>query len=375
MKTIVDRAELLRALTHMHLQNVVERRNTIPILSNLRMEAFEGQLRLTATDMDIEVVQLVPVTMEAPGATSVPAHLFYEGCQKLSEGAHVMLDGTQVENRMLLDCGPTHYEFPTLPSGDFPVMSAQDFSHSFTLPVAELRRLIDKVRFATGTEEARHYLNGIYFHVVDADGSDVLRAVATDGHRLARADAEPPDGAADMPGIIVSRKTVTVLRRMLDDADEDIRVEASESRVRFSLGTVVMTSKLVDGTYPDYQRVIPQSNDKVIDVETSGFTKAVGRMTMVTAGDSSNPVKLAVNGSRMEVSAVGQDGASGQEELEVSYAGPALAIGFNARYVMEMSQNFDGERTSFRVGDPAKAVVFNDPHDERLLYVLMPVRV
>lgn len=265
MKLSIERAVLLRALAH--VQSVVERRNTIPILSNVRLEAKDGQLHLAATDMDLEVVEAVSADLQVAGSTTAPAHVLYDICRKLPEGSEVALDATGDAGRLSIACGRIHFRLPCLPPEDFPVMSGGDFSHKFALPASELRRMIDKTRFAISTEETRYYLNGIYLHGADAESGPMLRAVATDGHRLARIDSEQPDGAAGMPGIIVPRKAVGELRKLVDEIDGAVEIELSDTKIRFAFDTVVLTSKLIDGTFPDYERVIPSNNDKTLEAD------------------------------------------------------------------------------------------------------------
>ncbi|MBT5434813.1 MAG: DNA polymerase III subunit beta [Alphaproteobacteria bacterium] len=372
MKLAIERAVLLRALAH--VQSVVERRNTIPILSNVRLEASDNSLRLTATDMDLEVVEAVPADLQVAGATTAPAHVLYDICRKLPEGSEVALDATGDSGRLSISCGRIHFRLPCLPPEDFPVMSGSDFSHSFALPASELRRLVDKTRFAISTEETRYYLNGIYLHSAETDGGPMLRAVATDGHRLARIDSEQPDGAGGMPGIIVPRKAVAELRKLVDEIDGAVAIELSDTKIRFAFDTVVLTSKLIDGTFPDYERVIPQGNDKMLEMSAASFIQAVDRMAAIST-DKSRSIKLALEPERLVLSANSPDSASGEEELPVDYDGPSIEIGFNSRYVLEMAQNFEGEQIRFRMADAVSPTIVHDTSDDRTLYVLMPMRV
>jgi DNA polymerase III subunit beta len=372
MKLSIERSVLLRALAH--VQSVVERRNTIPILSNVRLEAKDGQLHLTATDMDLEVVEAVSADLQVAGSTTAPAHVLYDICRKLPEGSEVALDATGDAGRLSIACGRIQFRLPCLPPEDFPVMSGGDFSHDFALPASELRRLVDKTRFAISTEETRYYLNGIYLHSTDADSGPMLRAVATDGHRLARIDSEQPDGAAGMPGIIVPRKAVAELRKLVDEIDGAVSIQLSDTKIRFAFDTVVLTSKLIDGTFPDYERVIPSNNDKTLEADAASFVQAVDRMAAIST-DKSRSIKLAIDKNRLVLSANSPDSASGEEELPADYDGPSLEIGFNSRYVLEMAQNFEGERMRFQMSDAVSPTIVNDSNDDRTLYVLMPMRV
>ena len=372
MKLSIERAVLLRALAH--VQSVVERRNTIPILSNVRLEAKDDSLRLTATDMDLEVVEAVPADLQVAGATTAPAHVLYDICRKLPEGSEVALDATGDNGRLSIACGRIHFRLPCLPPEDFPVMSGGDFSHSFALPASELRRLIDKTRFAISTEETRYYLNGIYVHAAKSESVAVLRAVATDGHRLARFEMPLPSGAEEIPGVIVPRKTVNELRKLIDESDEPVEISLSETKVRFAFGDTVLTSKLIDGTFPDYERVIPSGNDKVMEVDCKSFAQAVDRVSTISS-EKSRAVKMTVASGAVTLSATSPENGSAEEDLAVSYDGPDLEIGFNSRYLLDIAQQIEGDGAQFAMSDAASPTIVRDVADASALYVLMPMRV
>src|SRR6202162_5538383 len=215
MKLTIERAALLRALGH--VQSVVERRNTIPILSNVLLRAESGELALSATDMDLEIVAGVSVEAGRQGATTAPAHTLYDIVRKLRAGAQIELESAGDKGAMTLRSGRSTFTLACLPPEDYPLMAGGDLAHSFTLSAAELKRLIDRTRFAISTEETRYYLNGIFFHAAKTNDVAMLRAVATDGHRLARMEIPLPEGAAGMPGVIVPRKTVSELRKLIDE--------------------------------------------------------------------------------------------------------------------------------------------------------------
>ncbi len=215
MRVTLERSELLKSLTHVH--RVVERRNTIPILSNVLMRAEGGALKLKATDLDLEALETVPAMVERPGATTVPAHMFYDIVRKLPDGAQVGLETSTDGATLSIISGRSRFALQMLPESDFPDITVGELTHKFTLKAAALKTLIERTQFAISNEEIRYYLNGIFLHTVDAPGAKRFRAVATDGHRLARADVAAPDGAAGMPGIIVPRKTVGEIQRLMDD--------------------------------------------------------------------------------------------------------------------------------------------------------------
>ncbi len=371
MKLTIERAELLRSLSH--VQSVVERRNTIPILSNVKLQAADGRLSLNATDMDLDIVDAVDADVATPGATTVPAHTLYEIVRKLAEGAQVELD-SDGSGQLALTSGRSRFTLACLPTEDFPVMAGGDLPHAFSLAAGDLRGLVDRTRFAISTEETRYYLNGIYLHKAQRDGVDVLRAVATDGHRLASVDVPLPDGAAAMPGIIVPRKTVAELRKLIDETVDEVAVALSETKIRFSFDDAVLTSKLIDGTFPDYERVIPVNNDKRMEVDRRLFAAAVDRVSAISS-EKSRAVKLSLNNGTLELSATSPDAGSAKEELEVSYQGEPLEIGFNSRYLLDITQQIAGDNADFAMADAASPTVLREMGDDSAIYVLMPMRV
>ncbi|MEO1194481.1 MAG: DNA polymerase III subunit beta, partial [Pseudomonadota bacterium] len=335
MKLTIDRAVLLKALAH--VQSVVERRNTIPILSNVLLDAGPAGLAMTATDMDLTIVETAAAEVATPGAITAPAHTLYDIVRKLPEGADVALEADGEQGQVVLTAGRSRFSLATLPRDDFPAVPASDLPHSFTLPADALKNLIDRTRFAISTEETRYYLNGIYLHDTAVDSVPLLRAVATDGHRLARFEIPLPEGGESMPGIIVPRKAVAELRKLLEEAEGGIEVALSETRIRFTLTDTVLTSKLIDGTFPDYERVIPSGNDRIMDVDCKSFRASVDRVSTISS-EKSRAVKLELADSQLRLSANAPEAGSAQEELEVDYAGPGMDIGFNSRYLMEVAQ-------------------------------------
>lgn len=371
MKLTIERAALLRTLAH--VQSVVERRNTIPILSNVLIEADNGRLRLTATDMDLTIVDAVAADIGDAGATTAPAHTFYDIVRKLPEGAQIEISTGGDDARLALRAGRSRFTLATLPKEDFPAHSEADLQHRFQLQPKELQNLIDRTRFAISTEETRYYLNGIYVHASQGDGG-ALRAVATDGHRLARFEMPLPDGAADIPGVIVPRKTVNEVRKLLDEADEPIEISLSDTRIRFAIGETVLSSKLIDGTFPDYERVIPTGNDKVVKVDCRTFEEAVDRVSTIST-EKSRAVKLAIDDGTVTLSATSPENGTATEEVEVSYSGPGLEIGFNSRYLLDIAHQIEGDSAEITLADAASPTIVRDAADMSALYVLMPMRV
>ncbi len=372
MRLTIERAALLRALGH--VQSVVERRNTIPILSNVLLRAEDGKLALSATDMDLEMVATVGALGTRSGATTVPAHTLYDIVRKVREGAQIELEASGDKGAMTLRSGRSTFTLACLPPEDYPLMTGGELANNFTLSSADLRRLIDRTRFAISTEETRYYLNGIYLHAARSNDVSMLRAVATDGHRLARMEIALPEGAAGMPGIIVPRKAVTELRKLLDEVDQDVMISLSDTKIRFAFGATVLTSKLIDGTFPDYDRVIPTGNDRILEVNCKEFAEAVDRVSTIST-EKSRAVKLSIERNSLTLSATSPENGTATEELEVRYTAGPLEIGFNSRYLLDIADQIEGEGARFAMADAGSPTVVADVSDASALYVLMPMRV
>jgi DNA polymerase III subunit beta len=372
MKVTVERAELLKSLGHVH--RVVERRNTIPILANVLVKADRGKLSLKATDLDLEVIDSTAAEVSPGGSTTVPAHMFYEIVRKLPEGAQIILEGSGDRAVLSLRAGRSRFTLQTLPESDFPDLAAGEMSHSFKLGAADLKRLIDKTQFAISTEETRYYLNGIYLHSAGTAKAAMLRAVATDGHRLAQVELPLPEGAAGMPGIIVPRKTVGEVQRLIETGEGEIAIELSAGKIRFTIGNVVLTSKLIDGTFPDYARVIPVNNDKSLIVDKKDFEAAVDRVSTVSS-ERGRAVKLSITGGRLVLSVTNPDSGSATEEIEVEYGADPLDIGFNSRYLLDIAAQIEGEVAVLKLADAGSPTLIQDKDAKGALYVLMPMRV
>jgi DNA polymerase III subunit beta len=372
MRVTLERSNLLKSLNHVH--RVVERRNTIPILSNVLLTAEGQSLQLKATDLDLEVTEATGAIVEQAGATTVPAHLLYDIARKLPEGAEVMLSTGADGASMTVVSGRSSFRLQCLPQSDFPELTAGNFTHSFRLDSQALKRLIERTQFAISTEETRYYLNGIFLHVMESDGSARLRAVATDGHRLARAEMAAPAGSEGMPGIIVPRKTVAELQKLVDEPDVVVTVELSDAKIRFTVGSVVLTSKLIDGTFPDYQRVIPSGNDKQLTIDRKTFAEAVDRVSTISS-ERGRAVKLAIGNGQVTLTVNNPDSGSATDEIAADYESDPIEIGFNARYLLDITGELTGDEAVFMLADAGSPTLVRDTGDRDVLYVLMPMRV
>jgi len=370
MKATIERATLLKSLGH--VQSVVERRNTIPILSNVLIEATgDGSLRLVATDLDLQIVEVVAAAVDQPGAITVSAHTLFDIARKLPEGSQVQLSAA--DGKMLVVAGRARFNLQTLPKDDFPMIAEGELPTKFELPAETLKQIIDKTRFAISTEETRYYLNGIFLHVQD-EGQPVLKAAATDGHRLARVTIGRPDGAEGMPDIIVPRKCVGELRKLLDEVDGSVEINLSSTKIRFGLGTAILTSKLIDGTFPDYNRVIPTGNDKLLKLDPRSFMDGVDRVATI-ASEKTRAVKMAVERDKITLSVTSPENGTAAEEVPGDYSATPLEIGFNARYLLDILGQIDGDAVEVHLADAAAPTLIRENDKAAALYVLMPMRV
>ena len=375
MKATIERATLLKGLSH--VQSVVERRNTIPILSNVLIEATaEGGLKLMATDLDLQINETIAAAVDQPGATTVSAHTLFDICRKLPEGSQVSL--AAADGKMTIMAGRAKFQLGTLPRDDFPVIAEGELPVSFELAAETLKQIIDKTRFAISTEETRYYLNGIFWHVSDDGGSNgagpVLKAAATDGHRLARITLPRPDGAEGMPDVIIPRKCIAELRKLLDEIDGSVGVSLSATKIRFDLGQALLTSKLIDGTFPDYSRVIPTGNDKILKIDPRSFEEGVDRVSTI-ATEKTRAVKMALDRDKIILSVTSPENGTAAEEVPGDYTALGFEIGFNSRYLLDILGQLHGDTIEVHLADAAAPTLIRENDKSAALYVLMPMRV
>ncbi|WP_019515255.1 DNA polymerase III subunit beta [Sphingomonas sp. Mn802worker] len=366
MKATIERATLLKGLSH--VQSVVERRNTIPILSNVLIEAVEGSLRLMATDLDLQINESVPAAVDQQGSITVSAHTLFDIARKLPDGAQVSLSAA--DGRMAIVAGRARFSLGTLPRDDFPVIAEGELPTSFELPAETLKQIIDKTRFAISTEETRYYLNGIFLHLSD----DVLKAAATDGHRLARVTVAKPEGSDGMPDVIVPRKCIGELRKLLDEVDGSVGVSLSSTKIRFDLGSAILTSKLIDGTFPDYSRVIPTANDKILKLDPKSFMEGVDRVSTI-ATEKTRAVKMGLDRDRITLSVTSPENGTAAEEVPGDYTSAPFEIGFNSRYLLDILGQIDSDLVEVHLADAAAPTLIRENDKSPALYVLMPMRV
>jgi len=375
MEFKINSTDLLKALSHIH--GIVEVRHTLPILSNIILEAKDDKLILSSTNLDIYCSDKIKAEVLKSGEISVSAVTFFEIIKRLPSGSEVLMMMEEGENEIRLTCGRSKFNLSTLKTDDFPIISDSDLSTNFVLSADELIRIIDKTKFAVSNEETRYYLNGIFLHKAERNSIQFLRAVATDGHRLAQYDIPLPQGAEDITGIIIPKKTIYELRKVLDDANGDVSVSLNENKIKFSFNDLKVVSKVIDGTFPDYTKVIPQKNDKNFKTNNSDLKNAIDRVSAVAANEESKSkaIKFCIENNSLSLSVESQSKGSANEMIDVNYSGDKVDIGFNSKYIIDICNEVDGDEISISLSDSISPAIILDKTDENLFFVLMPMRI
>ena len=375
MEFKINSSDLLKALSHIH--GIVEVRHTLPILSNIILKAKDNELTLSSTNLDIYCADKIKAEVSIAGEISVSAVTFFEIVKRLPSGSEVMMTMEEGENEIILKCGRSKFNLSTLKTDDFPIISDNDLSTNFVLSAEELIRIIDKTKFAVSNEETRYYLNGIFLHKADRNSIQFLRAVATDGHRLAQYDIPLPQGAEEITGIIIPKKTIFELRKVLDDANGDVSISLNENKIKFTFNDLKIISKVIDGTFPDYTKVIPQNNNKNFTTNNNELKNAIDRVSAVAANEESKSkaIKLSLEDNKLNLSVESQSKGSANEIIDISYDGDKVDIGFNSKYIIDICNEVDGEEVDISLLDSVSPAIILDKTDENLFFVLMPMRI
>ena len=371
MKISIERNLLLNSLAH--VQNIVEKRHTVPILSNILIDTNKNNLIISATDMDIVFTEVVKSTIIEEGSITTSAHTLYEIVRKITEGNEIELisnDG----NRLSIRSGNSKFSLSCLPKEDFPKIEEINVENDFDIKAEILKKIIDKTRFAISTEETRYYLNGVYIHFVEINNQKKLRAVSTDGHRLAKFETNFPEGVDNIPGVIIPKKTIVELRKLLDEFEDEVKISLNQNKIVFYFKDITLSSKLIDGSFPDYEKVIPKDNDKSFLVENKTIYEAVDRVSTVSS-EKSKSVKLLISNNLVSLSSNSAETGSGAEDITVEYSGEKIEIGYNAKYLLEIIKQIEGNKIAFKLQDSSSPSIIHDPEDEDALYILMPMRV
>ena len=372
MKFKVEKINLFKSLSH--VQSIVEKKNTLPILSNILIEAKDNFLVLSSTDMDISITDKIPCNVVEEGSTTISAHTFYDIIRKLSDSSEIEIISNDGKI-MTLRAGKSKFSLGCLPKEDFPLIEIGSLDNELSIDSQNLLKLLDKTRFAISNEETRYFLNGIYFHNIIKGDKSILSLVATDGHRLAKFDYTSDNhDMQKIPAVIIPKKTINELYKLLITFDGDIRINLDSNKIIFFVGNTILISKLIDGNFPDYHRVIPSDNKNVLKVNRSSFSLAVDRVSTITS-DKSPVIKFTLLKDIMNMSSVNSENGAATEDISTIYSGEKLEIGFNSKYILEMINNLDAEEIILNFKDSSSPVTAIEATNPGLIYVLMPMRV
>lgn len=362
MKLTIEKTALVALLSK--LTGAVERRNTIPVLSHVALYAGKDMLTGRATNLDIEVSASVPVTTYQEGSTTVPATLLATVASKMPNGALITLE--LKKDVMHVSAGKTKFDLPTLPISQFPEIASEEYANTLTIPSYELHRVFDLTSKSQSTEETKYYLNGTYLHHIDGR----MRGVSTDGHRLSRIDGPQ---VPEFAGVIVPAKACAEVMKLLDAGD--VVISVSDTKIRFDTGSTVLTSKVVDGTFPAYERAIPTDNPNHV-LADAGLIKAASDRVAAIADSRTNGVRVQVFGNAMRMSVQTSAGTASEDEVEVQHDGADIDTGFNSKYLAEVLTNCKGQEVRLEFGDKAVAPLVIRPVDDTdALYVVMAMRI
>ena len=372
MEFSVFRQVLIRALGHM--QSIVEKRATLPILMNVKIEAADD-LILSATNVDLELVEHVAADITLGGKITVPVQMLYDIVRKLPDDAEISFK--QSGDQLVVSSGRAVFRLPTLPAENFPAMAGSNLTTKFQMTTGDLAHLINQTKFAIPTDDVRYHLGGIYFHIAEEGEEKKLTAVATDAQRMALCAMPAPAGSADMPSVILPRRVIGELSKLLEDANvDDVLVELSDTKARFTVGSATLTSKLVDAQYPNYRVVIPKGNDKIAILDRKQFINAVD-LVSVASVDKTKSVQLTFSMNKLVINASSPDAGTATQELDIEYNGDAsFTVVFNVKFLLDVAGQVEGEKFQMEMQDPLAPTKINSvDKDTDALYVLMPMRM
>ncbi|MGH8373139.1 MAG: DNA polymerase III subunit beta [Gammaproteobacteria bacterium] len=347
---------------------VVERRQTMPILANLLLSVTNKSLSVTATDMEVELVAEIQVEASDQGEVTVPARKLLDICRALPEGASVSV--ALDKGRLVLRSGRSRFSLATLPAADFPAVEDIRVQRNFSLLQKQLRGLINRTAFSMAQQDVRYYLNGLLLETSDSR----LRAVATDGHRLALCDLETDMGEMPAQQVILPRKGVLELLRLLSDTDDTAKVELGTNHIRVQLPGIRFTSKLIDGRFPEYDRVVPKGGDKIITVERQALREALTRAAILS-NEKYRGIRLNLGEGSLRIQAHNPEQEEAEDEVEVQYKGAELEIGFNVTYLLDALAALNAEQVILTMTDSNSSCLIQEPNGEDCRYVVMPMRL
>ena len=371
MKFKILRSSFFKTLSH--LQGVVDKKNSLPILANILIEAKDDQLKLSSTDMDISIVEKIDCNVLEDGSTTINSQILYDVVRKIDDNSEIEIISNNGKLLSLRSDG-SRFSLACLPKEDYPIIEKDNSGINITLNSKILFKLIDKTKFAISNEETRYFLNGLYFNVTNEDNKNIVTLVGTDGHRLAKFSHEIKGKIDQISGVIIPKKTIYELSKLLSDTDIDITISISSTKIVFIIDNIIFISKLIDGSFPDYKRVIPNDNMNILKINREKLLSAVDRVSTI-ANEKSPVIKFKLLHNVLNLNTINNESSTASEDLKINYTGDDIEIGFNSKYIMDIVNNLDDNEISIDLKDNTSPVIARENSNTNLVYVLMPMRV
>lgn len=371
MKFIITKQAIFKTLSH--LQSIVNKKNTLPILSNILIEAEHNSLTLSSTDMDISIKETINCNIVEEGATTLNAQIIYDIIKKLPENNEVEFISND-SKILTIRSNVSKFSLNCLPKDDFPIIETTSNGKKITVNAKTTFNLINKTKFAISNEETRYFLNGLYLNITKDSSSNIITFVGTDGHRLATSSSNTHSFDHEIPGVIIPKKTINELAKILSEKHDDIDIDISSNKIIFYIDNLILISKLIDGSFPDYNKVIPKNNTNHLIINRTNLLSAVDRVSTIS-NEKSPSIKFKVFNDLVNLSTVNNENSTATEDIPAKYDGIDIEIGFNSRYIMDILDNLEGEEIKLSFNDNSTPIIAQEQSKSNLIYVLMPMRV
>jgi len=371
MKFIITKPIISKSLSH--LQSIVDKKNTLPILSNILFEADNHKLTLSSTDMDISIKETINCNVIESGSTTINAQLIYDIIRKLPETSEIEFISNDGKLLTIRSSG-SRFSLACLPKEDFPLIETSNDGNKIQAKAEKLFNLIDKTKFAISNEETRYFLNGLYCNISKENDNSFITFVGTDGHRLAKFSSKNGNTSAEIPGVIIPKKTINELTKLLAESSDEVEIDISANKVIFYINNLILISKLIDGSFPDYKKVIPSNNEHNLEINRINLLSAVDRVSTV-ANEKSPVIKFKLINNLINLSTINNENSTATEDLEALYSGKEIEIGFNSKYIMDILNNLEDDDIVLSFKDNTSPIIAKEKSKPDLIYVLMPMRV
>lgn len=371
MKFIVSKPVIYKTLSH--LQSIVNKKNTLPILSNILIEADQNSLTLSSTDMDISIKETINCNILESGSTTLNAQIMFDIIKKLPDTSEIEFISND-SKILTIRSNVSKFSLSCLPKDDYPIIETNSNGKKFIVKSQTILKLINKTKFAISNEETRYFLNGLYFNVSNSESSSLMIFVGTDGHRLATSSSKTNHSKDEIPGVIIPKKTINELSKLLSENNEEIEIDITSNKIIFYIENLTLVSKLIDGTFPDYKRVIPENNHHHLIVNRLNLLAAVDRVSTI-ANEKSPSIKFKLLSNIINLSTINNENSTATEDIKVKYEGDNIEIGFNSRYIMDILDNLEGEEIKMSFNDNSTPIIAQEQNSSEVTYVLMPMRV